>query len=67
MRHMSKLQNWMTKNGWNDTQMAEAVGVSRVQINRIRRGVCGASVHTALRLQEITKIRWTHFIRPKEE
>lgn len=52
----------MAKNGLRDHQVANNAGVSRVQISRIRRGVCGASVPTARRLEKLTKIKWHYFV-----
>lgn len=59
---MLKLAQWMEQNGWSDKQVAEAVDLSRVQINRIRRGECAPSTATALRLEAVTGIAWHAFI-----
>jgi predicted transcriptional regulator len=60
----TKLQMWMSAHNYDDDAVARAVRrVSRVQISRIRRGVSHASIETAMRLQELTGIRWHHFVR----
>ena len=48
--HMSKLQRWMNENGFDDNHVAAKVGLSRVQVSRIRRGICGTSPATARKL-----------------
>jgi transcriptional regulator with XRE-family HTH domain len=53
----------MERSGWSDQQVAEAIKLSRVQVNRLRRGVCVASTATALKLQKLTQIPWHRFIR----
>jgi transcriptional regulator with XRE-family HTH domain len=52
----------MTKHALLDRQVAKKIGVSRVQVSRIRRGITGASVKTSMRLQELTGHRWWHFL-----
>lgn len=64
---MDQLQAWMAARSENDHTLAPRVGVSRVQISRIRRGVTGASKPTAMRLQEVTGIPWYRFIDPKAD
>lgn len=59
---MTKLQQWMTKNGKLDGDVARAVKRSRPQISRLRRGKTGASHGTALRLEALTSIKWWHFM-----
>ena len=61
-RAMGKLAEWMTKHGWNDRRVGEAVALSRVQISRLRRGRCKASVASAVRLQKLTGLPWHAFI-----
>jgi len=61
---MTALQQWMTKNGKLDGEVANAVKRSRPQISRIRRGITGASYKTALRLEKLTRIDWWHFMEP---
>lgn len=61
---MSKLQSWMDSQGENDLSLAQKVGVSRVQMSRIRRGINGASKTTALELERVTGIAWYTFIEP---
>jgi transcriptional regulator with XRE-family HTH domain len=59
----NRLQIWMRKNALRDDDVARKIKVSRVQISRIRRGINGASVETAMKLQELTRIKWHNFIR----
>jgi len=60
----TKLQEWMTRNKLNDGEVAKRLkSISRVQISRIRRGVACASTKTAMQLQQLTGIRWHHFVR----
>lgn len=59
---MTKLQQWMDKNGLDDGALAKLVKRSRPQISRIRRGVVGASVATARALERVTGIKWWHFV-----
>lgn len=59
---MTKLQQWMTKNGKRDGDVARAVRLSRPQISRLRRGLTGAKKASAVRLQALTGIKWWHFV-----
>lgn len=59
------LSAWMRATGNTDQTIAAAVGISRVQANRIRRRVSGATKVTALRLQALTGIPWGTFIAPR--
>jgi plasmid maintenance system antidote protein VapI len=52
----------MNTNGLKDHEVAPRVKLSRVQISRIRRGKTGTSVRAAMRLQELTGIRFTNFL-----
>lgn len=56
------LKLWMEATGYTDARLSAEVGVSRVQISRIRRGICKASPETARRLEGVTKIPAPHFI-----
>lgn len=60
---MTKLQKWMTENGWRDPHVAERIGVSRAQISRIRRGKTGVSIATAKALAKLTGYRWHVFLQ----
>lgn len=54
---MSKpLQAWMGENKETDESLSRKVGVSRVQIRRIRLGENHPSRDTALKLEQITGI-----------
>ena len=53
---MSDLQNWMAEHGETDESLSPRVGVSRVQVSRIRRKICRPSIVTALRLEQVTGI-----------
>lgn len=64
MSTKSRLQSWMSNKGLRDNALAKLTGVSRVQINRIRRGTSGARKDTAMRLHAATGIHWRHFIEP---
>lgn len=59
---MNKLQKWMTLNNRRDADVGAAVGLSRVQISRLRRDLTGASVASAKRLAKLTRIPWHNFI-----
>jgi plasmid maintenance system antidote protein VapI len=60
---MTQLQRWMTKHSKGDAEVAATIKRSRSQISRLRRGITGASVNTALKLQGLTGIAWHHFVR----
>lgn len=57
----------MTKNDMRDEQVAKIVKLSRVQINRLRRGKSTASVATAMALERLTGIKWHWFLRPEKK
>lgn len=61
------LQQWMSSNGKRDEDVAELVGISRVQVSRIRRGLSHASSDTAKHLASLTGTNWTDFIKPPSE
>lgn len=52
----------MARKGQVDSQVAKAIGLSRPQVSRLRRGVTVASPATAHRLEKLTGIRWYVFI-----
>ncbi len=54
IHRMRPLERWMSETKVLDDALAEKVGVSRVQILRIRRGQNRPSVETARKLAEIT-------------
>lgn len=64
IREVTPLQEWMTEAGLKDRQVAEKVGLSRVHVSRIRRGLLGASVPAAKRLEELTRIPHWKFLTP---
>ena len=57
------LGTWTEEHGITDEQLAIMLKVTRVQANRIRRGMSYASVKTAKRIEEITGIVWETFVR----
>lgn len=59
---MSDLQEWMSRAGETDATMSQKLGVSRVQVSRIRRGICKPSPTTAQKLEAITAIPAADFI-----
>lgn len=59
---MQKLQDWMIVKGERDETLAPKLGITRVQMSRIRRSVNGASKRTALELERLTNIPWYEFI-----
>ena len=61
--HMHKLDTWMSKKGLCDRQVAIQIKVSRPTISRIRRGKTGASTRVAMKLQELTGINWSNFLK----
>jgi transcriptional regulator with XRE-family HTH domain len=64
---MSRLQKWMEKTGETDLSLSQKLGISRVQVSRIRRGVNGASKATAQKIHALTGIPWPTFIEPQGE
>lgn len=64
---MMSLQAWMDRHDKCDHDVAVAIGLSRPQVSRIRRGLTTASVATAKRLEALTGIKWFQFMdRPQE-
>jgi predicted DNA-binding transcriptional regulator AlpA len=57
------LQRWMSDGGLRDGDVAKLTGLSRPQVSRIRRGVLGASVPAAKRLETLTGLRYWKFLR----
>lgn len=53
---MTLLEQWMTRSAIKDGVLAAQLGVSRVQVLRLRRGENRPSPKTARRLEEITQI-----------
>ena len=53
---MNQLSTWMSANSETDDSLAAKAEVSRVQINRLRRGVNRPRQDLALRLSSITGI-----------
>lgn len=53
---MNALQKWMSDNSVRDDALAAKIGVSRVQVFRLRRGDHKPSVRTALALERETGI-----------
>lgn len=49
------LQVWMDKEGANDQDLADRIGLTRGYISRIRRGLVHISLGTALELQKLTR------------
>jgi transcriptional regulator with XRE-family HTH domain len=63
----TKLDVWMKAHGLCDREVALKIKISRVQVSRIRRGIHGASVKTAMRLQELTGLKWWTFVRGAQQ
>lgn len=53
---MRPLERWMSEKQMRNEDLAPRVGVSRVQIHRIRTGQNSPSLKTARKLAEITKL-----------
>jgi transcriptional regulator with XRE-family HTH domain len=53
---MQTLAQWMIAEKVKDAALSEKLGVSRVQVLRLRRRLCRPSLATALKLEEITSI-----------
>lgn len=53
---MQTLAKWMTDNEVKDEALSRDLGVSRVQVLRLRRRICRPSLKTARKLEEITGI-----------
>jgi len=50
------LAKWMDENSVKDDALAAKIGVSRVQVLRLRRGTCRPSIKTALNIERETQI-----------
>lgn len=60
---MTALQTWMDRNpAEHDGTLAPRIGVSRVQVSRIRRDVCKPSIATAQKLEVVTGIPAAKFV-----
>lgn len=59
---MQELQDWMARAGESDETLSRKLGVSRVQVSRIRRGICRPSPSTAQKLEAVTDIPAADFI-----
>jgi transcriptional regulator with XRE-family HTH domain len=57
------LDQWMADNKWSDAKLAEAVGVSRPFITRIRHGKRQPSLPVAAKLSRVTDLPLEAFIR----
>lgn len=64
---MADLNSWMDDAGESDESLAPKLGVSRVQVSRIRRGVNKPSATVAARLEELTGIPAWDFLRPARQ
>jgi len=63
---MTPLGTWMKNAGESDKSLAAKLGVSRVQVLRIRNGVCKPSPKLAQALEKETGIPAWDFIRPQD-
>jgi transcriptional regulator with XRE-family HTH domain len=63
---MDELKHWMARTGETDRTLSNKVGVSRVQISRIRRSRSGVSPETAKRLEAVTEIPAVRFLYGEE-
>lgn len=61
---MTDLAKWMQKQGVRDRWVAGETGISRSEINRLRRGKVWASAISAIRLEQLTGISWRRFVPP---
>jgi transcriptional regulator with XRE-family HTH domain len=52
---MITLESWMRDNGHNDASLADAVGVTRPYISRLRAGDVSPSLEQALKIFKFTK------------
>jgi transcriptional regulator with XRE-family HTH domain len=57
------LDQWMASKKWSDARLAEAVGVSRPFITRIRTGERQPSITVAKRLMKVTRLPIDAFIK----
>ena len=49
------IASYMTLTNMRDDDLAEKVGVSRVTISRVRRGICSPSLRLAARIADATQ------------
>jgi len=56
------LKEWMDRRGLDDAALAQEVGVSRSQINRIRNRASLPSLETARALEAVTRIPAAKFM-----
>jgi len=63
---MTVLKDWMADHNETDSSLAAKVGVSRVQVLRIRNGRSKPSPRLANRLEAVTSIAAWEFLRPSE-
>ena len=59
---MTILSQWMNASGFTDGAVSQRVGVSRVQVLRLRKGVNRPSPETAVKLEALTGIPAARFI-----
>jgi transcriptional regulator with XRE-family HTH domain len=53
---MADLEAWMKARGETDESLAPKLGLSRVQVSRIRRRICNPSPAVATKLESLTEI-----------
>lgn len=53
---MDDLEAWMTEAGETDETLSVKLGVSRVQVSRLRRRICNPSLPIAEKLETLTAI-----------
>lgn len=63
---MNALASWMDRADEGDDTLAEKVGVSRVQISRIRRNLSRPSPELAAKLEVVTGVPAWDLIKPAE-
>jgi transcriptional regulator with XRE-family HTH domain len=57
----------MTQHGETDETMSGKLGVTRVQVSRLRRDKSKPSPELAVRLEEVTRIPAWDFVKPSSE
>ncbi len=62
----TKLAAWMIVNDKSDEALAAELGVSRVHVSRLRRGVHRPRPDLALKLEKVTKLPASVFIFDRE-
>ena len=62
---MTPLHRWMEEQGVDDAWVAERLGCSRVQANRVKNGSVGPSITLAKRLERLTGHRWYTFMKAR--